>query len=111
MKQNKLDCCVVRDLLPIYIEALTEPETTEQVSAHLEDCSACRELERELRSQLPQKPVPKKSLQFLKRARNNRITSALFAILSAILIVILLSVPLSEYRSRTAGCGTELCVL
>lgn len=103
MKQNKLDCCVVRDLLPIYIEALTEPETTEQVSAHLEDCSACRELEQELRSQLPQKPVPKKSLQFLKRARNNRITSALFAILSAILIVVLWYCYLFRYPNTEVG--------
>lgn len=103
MKQNKLDCCVVRDLLPTYIEALTEPETTEQVSAHLEDCSACRKLEQELRSQLPQKPVPKKSLQFLKRARNNRITSALFAILSAILIVVLWYCYLFRYPNTEVG--------
>lgn len=103
MKQNKLDCCVVRDLLPTYIEALTEPETTEQVSAHLDDCPACRELEQELRSQLPQKTVPKKSLQFLKRARNNRITSALFAILSAILIVVLWYGYLFRYPNTEAG--------
>lgn len=103
MKQNKLDCCVVRDLLPTYIETLTEPETTEQVSAHLEDCSACRKLEQELRSQLPQKPVPKKNLQFLKRARNNRITSALFAILSAILIIVLWYCYLFRYPNTEAG--------
>ena len=30
MSENKLECCVVRDLLPSYIENLTEPETTEQ---------------------------------------------------------------------------------
>lgn len=36
--EHKLDCCVVRDLLPAYLEGLTEEETTRQVEAHLEEC-------------------------------------------------------------------------
>ena len=42
MSEHKLDCCVVRDPLPSYIEELTEPETTAQVKAHLEGCPPCR---------------------------------------------------------------------
>ena len=34
--RNNLDCCVVRDLLPAYLEGLTEEETSAQVRAHLE---------------------------------------------------------------------------
>ena len=41
MEGNKLDCCVVRDLLPAYVEELTEPETAEQVRSHLAECAAC----------------------------------------------------------------------
>ena len=33
--EHKLDCCVVRDLRPAYLEGLTEEETTRQVEAHL----------------------------------------------------------------------------
>lgn len=40
--EHKLDCCVVRDLLPAYLEGLTEEETTRQVEAHLEECPECR---------------------------------------------------------------------
>ena len=39
---KKLDCCVVRDLLPAYIENLTEDETTAQAREHLEGCGACQ---------------------------------------------------------------------
>ena len=40
MKDN-LPCAVVRDLLPIYVEGLTEPETNAAMEAHLKTCPAC----------------------------------------------------------------------
>lgn len=103
MKQNKLDCCVVRDLLPSYIEELTESETSQQIEEHLEQCTACSELEHNLRTQVPVTPIPKKSLRFLKRVRNNRIASALFAIVIAILIVVLWYFYLFPYSNTDAG--------
>ena len=42
MTDNKLPCAVVRDLLPSYIEGLTEPETGEAVAAHLDHCADCK---------------------------------------------------------------------
>ncbi len=44
MDERKLDCCVVRDLLPSYLEDLTEAETTREVEAHLESCGDCRKI-------------------------------------------------------------------
>lgn len=38
----KLDCCVVRDLLPLYIEDILSTETAEIVREHLEVCEKCR---------------------------------------------------------------------
>ena len=35
MSEHKLDCCVVRDLLPAYVEDLTEAGTAAQVEAYL----------------------------------------------------------------------------
>ncbi len=39
----KLPCSVIRDLLPLYAEKLTEPETEKLVDEHLADCPACRQ--------------------------------------------------------------------
>ena len=39
----KLPCAVVRDLLPLYAEKLTEDETKKLVDEHLEDCAECRQ--------------------------------------------------------------------
>ena len=33
MEKDRLACCVVRDLLPAYLEDLTEPETAELAAA------------------------------------------------------------------------------
>ena len=46
----KLDCEVIRDLLPLYAEHIASPASTALVEEHLESCEACRE---ELRQMQP----------------------------------------------------------
>ena len=36
-----LPCAVVRDLLPLYLEGLTSPQTDQAVETHLELCPNC----------------------------------------------------------------------
>ena len=36
-----LTCAIVRELLPLYVEHLVEPETDEAVKAHLDECPEC----------------------------------------------------------------------
>ena len=73
---KKLDCCVVRDLLPAYIEELTEEETSTQVRAHLEVCGDCQKLEEDMRAQVPVEKAPKRALNFLKRVKRTRLLAA-----------------------------------
>ena len=35
-----MKCCIVRDLLPGYIDGLTSSETNEEIERHLEECAA-----------------------------------------------------------------------
>lgn len=73
---KKLDCCVVRDLLPAYIEELTEEETSARVREHLEDCGECRALEQDMRAQVPVEKAPSRALNFLKRVKRTRLLAA-----------------------------------
>lgn len=41
---NHLNCTVVRDLLPLYLEGLVSDETRELVEEHLDRCPDCRSL-------------------------------------------------------------------
>ena len=38
----KLDCCVVRDLLPLYVESMVSDQTAQQIKEHLAGCGECR---------------------------------------------------------------------
>lgn len=85
MSENKLDCCVVRDLLPSYIEDLTEPETTELVREHLAGCGACSGIERDMRSAVPIEPAPKRALKFLKHVKRTRLLAAALSLVLSLL--------------------------
>lgn len=42
MNENKkMPCAVARDLMPLYVENLTEDETTEMMREHIAGCAAC----------------------------------------------------------------------
>ena len=71
-----LDCCVVRDLLPSYLEELTETETSAMVREHIEHCAACRQLEEDMRRQVPIEKAPQRALRFLKRVKRTRLIAA-----------------------------------
>lgn len=53
---SKLDCPIVRDLLPLYIDQVTSPETTQAVEDHLAACPACRRERDGLQGDLPEAP-------------------------------------------------------
>ena len=38
----KLDCCVIRDLLPLYVENMVSEQTAEQIKEHLAVCPNCQ---------------------------------------------------------------------
>ena len=38
----KTECSVVRDLLPLYVEDMVNPETAQYVKSHLAECAECQ---------------------------------------------------------------------
>ena len=88
--KHDLPCAVVRDLMPSYIEGLTEPETTGAVTDHLAGCDACRSLCESMRA--PQ-PVPDaaenaKEVDYLKAVRRKNRRRILLAALGTALVLI-----------------------
>ena len=96
--EHKLDCCVVRDLLPAYLEGLTEEETTRQVEAHLEECPECRRRREAMQASLPVVRAPKRALAFLKKVKRTRLIAAVLSAVVALLLIFL--VYDSEYHWR-----------
>ena len=47
----KLNCEIIRDLLPSYIDGLTSQESNRLVEEHLESCAECREYLKEMQAE------------------------------------------------------------
>lgn len=50
----KIDCNIIRDLLPLYTEGLASEKSRIAVEEHLKDCEECRAIYREMRVPKPQ---------------------------------------------------------
>lgn len=87
MKDN-LPCAVVRDLLPIYVEGLTEPETNAAVEAHLKTCPACTA---RLAAMRVPEPLPEaetaKEVDYLKKVKRRSWKRVVLAVLITVLVL------------------------
>lgn len=70
MKQNDRDCKIVQDLLPNYVEDLTEEVTNEYIEEHLKTCSNCRKALENMNGEIEVEEVhQEKEIQYLKNIR------------------------------------------
>lgn len=51
------ECNIIRDLLPLYAEELTSPDSGEFIEKHLASCAQCRDTWRRCREELPKMEV------------------------------------------------------
>lgn len=91
---TKLDCALVKDLLPLYVEGLLSPETQAQVRTHLDACAGCRALADQLAAPLPAPPDPQEEQgrRALVQLRRGQIAARLFAVICLTLAAVGLSV-------------------
>lgn len=62
--KNKIDCALVRDLLPSYVDKITSEETNEILKEHLETCETCnKELSEMLYEIQAEKATPHQDLK------------------------------------------------
>lgn len=88
MKDN-LPCAVVRDLLPIYVEGLTEPETNAAVEAHLKTCPACTARLAAMRApEPPPEAETAKEVDYLKKVKRRSWKRVVLAVLITVLVLI-----------------------
>ena len=83
---SKLPCCAVRDLLPLYVEGLTSPETDEQLREHLAACGPCREIYGQMASPEPEPEQEPRELDYLKKIKKGRLRLLLGSLLALAVI-------------------------
>ena len=94
------ECSIVRDLLPLYAERLTSPETAAFVEKHLRTCAVCRAALQETQAPPALQPAPDAApLQHLqKRLARKRlqiiVMTALFVLTAVISAAGILNAPI-----------------
>lgn len=84
--KTDLPCAIVRDLLPSYVEGLTEEETTSAVKDHLESCESCRRHYEAMSSGNAVPAADPKEVDYLRTVRKkNRKKVVLSAVLAVLL--------------------------
>lgn len=98
-----LNCDIVKDLIPSYLEELCSEESKKAVEAHLSACPECRSHLDALRHvELSKKEISKNQLNFMKRvkryyARKNALGAALLFLFSLMVLSVIASThPLHE---------------
>ena len=79
MEKNKLQCEIVQDLLPSYVDGLTSEVTNEAVEEHLKACDGCTKVKERMEEKEP--PVAdeeqRQEIDFLKKTRKKTRNSKL----------------------------------
>ena len=68
---NNIPCEIIQDLLPSYVDGLTNDVTNAAIEEHVESCEKCRQILEGMRDGIEKQYVPddsdKKEIDFLKK--------------------------------------------
>lgn len=91
MDQNKRDCSIVQDLLPNYIEDLTDEVTNEYIKEHIATCAECQEVLKSMTKEIKIEEINQgKEIEYLKGIR--RRMKRTITTISIIVIIIAASI-------------------
>ena len=121
----KLDCEVIRDLLPLYAEHIASPASTALVEEHLESCDACRAELRQMQMPVPVQPEPQPDAPLkgirktLQKKSIRTVAAAVLAVLCAVALVFWMGTARAPATAEQAQFwtynrkedGANLCIL
>lgn len=88
MKQ--LECDVIKDLLPSYIDKISSKATNDLVEEHIKSCKNCSTKLKEMNEEIDIKPLynQEEQIDYLKGYRKNKIMTIIFVIILTIDIMV-----------------------
>ena len=87
MRQNNRDCKIVQDLLPNYIENLTDSVTNEYIEEHIATCEQCAKMLKNMNGEIKLEQINQdKEIKYLKTVRKR--VKRTIAIVSLCIIII-----------------------
>ncbi|WP_103107201.1 zf-HC2 domain-containing protein [Brevibacillus reuszeri] len=87
--EQRLNCKIVQDLLPNYIEGLTSDITNQAIKEHLSTCDDCRIiLDTMTKATKEIKAVPHKQINFLKKIKRRQWMIAIYSVFLSVIILL-----------------------
>lgn len=100
---SKVSCEVIYDILPLYVDGITNEETNKLVEDHLSQCDSCRQEEKMMRKELQQdgQKVERTDDERVLRSFKKKIRrkNILVAVVSAFIVIALIFVGLKLYMN------------
>lgn len=110
---NKINCNVIKDILPLYVDDLASEDTKALVESHLKKCDSCMEEYRKMANvlQMPIECVTEPIEKLQKKWRSEKILITIFTTLVSLVVVLLMSFWLFYYgipaSDESIGLTTE----
>ena len=105
--KNNLTCEIVEDLMPSYIDGLTNEVTNSAVREHLSHCGKCNAKLDTMSEPCSEDKIEqeKKEIDFLKKNRRKNIRTKLISMLAVVIVVAVAVTSLPYMIRNTAGDG------
>ena len=76
-----MKCEIIRDLLPSYVDGLTSAESNREIETHIEDCTPCKEILRQMQEDVQEKePKAKRKINPFRKFNRRMIGAVTVAV-------------------------------
>ena len=76
-----MKCTIIQDLLPLYCDGLTSPDSNKEIEKHLTDCEKCREVYDDMKAKEMNISIPERDVKPLKAVKKRNIAKIAAAVL------------------------------
>lgn len=93
----KIDCDIIRDLLPLYAEGMVSEKSKKAVERHLEECGECRKIYEKMREPEPQVRYDREPAESFRKyvKKNKRKLMLQTAVVTAALVLLVVAIRLA----------------
>ena len=103
---KKTECKIIQDLLPSYIDGLTSNDTNTFIEQHIENCSECEEVLKNMQGDIQLEKINNsKKINALKKVKRRYRRITVISILLVILVIIIALYLWNNYRLITNENG------
>ena len=100
---NNLSCDIVTDLLPLYVDHLTAPESEKQIKEHLAACESCRKVYEQMTAGEPKAKKETRKVDVFKKIKKSHLKAVFSTVKSKALVTSLVNDSFPNDMEQSAG--------